>query len=302
MPDSGELQIRVLRTLDDCRAVVSIQEEVWGRDGETVPASVLFVSAKRGGILLGAELPSREYFSEKSTPGLASPLAGFVWSMPGVRDDGKRTHWSHMLGVLPAYRQHRIGERLKWTQRERALEQGAELVEWTFDPLQAANAHFNLQVLGGIGASYGVDIYGALAGPLHRGTPTDRLIVEWRIDAPHVRRRYEARHSAGVSRLMVARSADIVNAPAAIDVVERDGWIQVGAVVPARDERRFLLPIPPRFLEMQQEATSIALAWRLAVRDVMTDAFARGYRAVDFFLNRGQGGGAYLFARDDSAT
>ena len=84
MPDSGELRIRALRTLEDCRAVVSIQEEVWGRDGETVPASVRFVSAKRGGILLGAELPSREYFSEKSTPGLASPLAGFVWSMPGT--------------------------------------------------------------------------------------------------------------------------------------------------------------------------------------------------------------------------
>ena len=303
MPDSGEPQIRALRSLDDCRAVVSIQEEVWGRDGETVPASVLFVSAKRGGILLGASMPSREYFSEKSTPRFAlTPLAGFVWSMPGVRDDGKRTHWSHMLGVLPAYRQHRLGERLKWAQRERALEQGAELIEWTFDPLQAANAHFNLQVLGGLGASYGVDIYGALAGPLHRGTPTDRLIVEWRIDAPHVHRRYDARHSSGGSRLMGARSADILNARAAIGVVERDGWTQVGGVIPAHDERRFLLPIPPRFLEMQQQATDRALAWRLAVREVMTDAFAKGYRAVDFFLNREQGGGSYLFARDESAT
>jgi len=282
MPNSGELQIRALRTLDDCRVVVSIQEEVWGRDGETVPASVLFVSAKRGGILLGA----------------LTPLAGFVWSMPGVREDGKRTHWSHMLGVLPAYRQHRIGEHLKWAQRERALEQGAELIEWTFDPLQAANAHFNLQVLGGIGASYGVNIYGALSGPLHRGTPTDRLIVEWRIDAPHVHRRYEARHSSGGSRLMGARSADILTSRVAIDVAERDGWIQVAGVMPVADERRFLLPIPPRFLEMQHEAIDVALAWRLAVRDVMTQAFAHDYRAVDFFLNREQGGGAYLFARD----
>jgi len=279
-----ELQIRALRTLEDCRTVVSIQEEVWGRDGETVPASVLFVSAKRGGILLGA----------------LSPLAGFVWSMPGVREDGKRTHWSHMLGVLPGYRQHHVGERLKWTQRERALEQGAELIEWTFDPLQAANAHFNLHVLGAIGASYGVDIYGALSGPLHRGTPTDRLIVEWRIGEPHVSRRFEARRSSDHSRVMTARSADILSAPAAIEVVERDGWMQVGAVTTALEPRRLLLPIPPRFLEMQQQATEVALAWRLAVREVMTDAFARGYRAVDFFLNRETGGGAYLFARDDS--
>jgi predicted GNAT superfamily acetyltransferase len=289
MVGAHELQIRALHTLEDCRLVVSIQENVWGRDGETVPASVLLVSAKRGGILLGA-----------SPPGVASsPLAGFVWSMPGVREDGKRTHWSHMLGVLPEYRQLRLGERLKWAQRDRALAQGADLVEWTFDPLQAANAHFNLQVLGGVGASYGVDIYGALAGQLHRGTPTDRLIVEWRIGEPHVRRRYDARQSTGgSSRLMVARSADVADAPAVIEVVERDGWVQVGALTTARDHRRLLLPVPPRFLEMQHAATDLALAWRLAVREVMTDAFARGYRAVDFFLNRERGGGAYLFARE----
>ena len=287
MPGSDEYTIRALRALEDCRAVVAIQEEVWGRDGETVPASVLFVSAKRGGILLGASDPSS--------------LAGFVWSMPGLREDGKRTHWSHMLGVLPRSRQHRIGERLKWAQRERALEQGAELIEWTFDPLQAANAHFNLHVLGGLGATYGVDIYGALSGPLHRGTPTDRLIVEWRIDAPHVRRRYEARQSPAASRVLSARTAEIADAPAAVELVERDGWIQAGRVTRPGDDRRFLLPIPPRFLEMQQQDIAVALAWRLAVREVMTDALSRGYRAVDFFLNRERGGGAYLFARDETS-
>jgi predicted GNAT superfamily acetyltransferase len=295
--DSGEFEIRALRTLEDCRAVVQIQEEVWGRDGETVPASVLFVSAKRGGILLGASAISADHAggAEPST------IAGFVWSMPGVRDDGKRTHWSHMLGVLPRHRQHRLAERLKWAQRERALVQGAELIEWTFDPLQAANAHFNLQVLGGLGAGYGVNIYGALNGPLHRGTPTDRLIVEWRIDAPHVRRRYEARQSIGSTRLMSARAAEIADAPPAIESVERDGWIQPGAVMKPTEGRRFLLPIPPRFLDMQQAANDVALAWRLAVRQVMTDALARGYRAVEFFLNRERGGGAYMFARDDSS-
>jgi predicted GNAT superfamily acetyltransferase len=91
--------------------------------------------------------------------------------MPGVRDDGKRTHWSHMLGVLPAYRQHRIGRALENGRRGNApWSRAPSSSNGPFDPLQAANAHFNLQVLGGIGASYGVDIYGALAGPLHRGT------------------------------------------------------------------------------------------------------------------------------------
>src|SRR6185295_11214438 len=100
-----EFEIRDVAGLDECRAVVGVQEAVWGRDGETVPASVLFVSAKRGGILLGAYA--------------GNELAGFVWSLVGTRD-GMSTHWSHMLGVRPEWRRHRIGERLKQAQRARA--------------------------------------------------------------------------------------------------------------------------------------------------------------------------------------
>ena len=295
MTSPESVRIRELRSLDDCRAVVAIQEAVWGRDGETVPASVLMVSAKRGGILLGASA------SVAGGNGVEA-LVGFVWSMPGIRDDGKRTHWSHMLGVLPEYREHRVGERLKWAQRERALQQGAEMIEWTFDPLQAANAHFNLHVLGGVGASYGIDIYGALAGPLHRGTPTDRLIVEWNIAEPHVIRRHSARQAGAAGARLQARSADVFAATVAIRTVERDGWVQTGALTNPGNDRRILLPIPPKFLEMQQKATDIALAWRLTVRGVMTDALSRGYRAVDFLLNRERGGGAYLLARDETGS
>jgi predicted GNAT superfamily acetyltransferase len=168
---SEAMDLRDITALDDCRAVVGVQEAVWGRDGETVPASVLFVSAKRGGILIGAYR--------------GSEVVGFVWSLRAVRD-GIATHWSHMLGVVPECRNQGLAERLKWAQRERALSGGVELIEWTFDPLQAPNAHFNLRVLGAVGAGYAENVYGALAGPLHRGTPTDRFTVEWRIAEPHV--------------------------------------------------------------------------------------------------------------------
>jgi chorismate synthase len=280
------IRIRDLRSLEDCRVVVDLQEAVWGKDGETVPASVLLVSAKRGGILLGATTDTDE-------------LVGFVWSMPGIRDDGIRSHWSHMLAVLPGSREQRVGEQLKWAQRDRALDQQAEVVEWTFDPLQAANAHFNLQVLGGVGAKYGVDVYGALAGPLHRGTPTDRLIVEWWIAQPHVERRHHARHGRVEAAALQARSAEILDAPAAIVSVPEGEWVRVDGVTDDLATRRILVPIPPRFLDMQQQVTGLALEWRLAVRKVMTSAFDRGYRAVDFFLDRQRGGGAYLLARPE---
>ena len=280
------VRIRQLRSLEDCRVVVDLQEAVWGTDGETVPASVLLVSAKRGGILLGATTETDE-------------LVGFVWSMPGVRDDGTRSHWSHMLAVLPGFREQRLGERLKWAQRDQALAQQAELIEWTFDPLQAANAHFNLQVLGGVGATYGVDVYGALAGPLHRGTPTDRLIVEWWISQPHVERRHEARQGPQAGTTLPARSAAVLDAPAAITTLIDGEWMRVDSVTDTLDDRRVLVAIPPRFLDMQQHATGLALEWRLALRKVMTSALGRGYRAVDFFLDRERGGGAYLLARPE---
>ena len=98
--------------------------------------------------------------------------------------------WSHMTGVLPEYRGG-LGYRLKLAQRERALAQGYDLIEWTFDPLQAMNAHFNFAKLGGVVEEYAVNFYGESTSALHRGTPTDRVVLSWRIAEPHVVRRLE---------------------------------------------------------------------------------------------------------------
>jgi predicted GNAT superfamily acetyltransferase len=270
------LELRDLKSLDDCRAVVGLQIAVWGEDMETVPAGVLLVSAKRGGILIGAEDDGR--------------LVGFVWSMPGWRERIP-THWSHMLAVLPEHRGRGLGAALKLEQRQRALRQGTEMIEWTFDPLQAANAHLNFVGLGTVATEYLVDAYGPMTGPLHRGTPTDRLIAEWWIRRPHVERRLAARSAVGV-----ARSAEVLEAPRVIDTGESGDWVTAGAVLADLDARRVRVPVPPAFGEMQQRATDLALAWRLATRRALQAYLARGYRAVDFFLNRDRGGGEYLLA------
>jgi predicted GNAT superfamily acetyltransferase len=271
--------IREIADLEGCRAVVGIQEEVWGKDSEVVPASLLVTSIKRGGILLGAYLDDT--------------LTGFVWSLPGWRES-EPTHWSHMLGVVPGARGKRIGEQLKWAQRERALEQGVALIEWTFDPLQALNAHLNLSRLGSVAGHYLVDAYGSMFGPLHRGTPTDRLIAEWWIKRPHVvRRKDRADAASGLS----ARSRDVRDAPAVLSVSEESGWEVCGPVRTDLDDPRVMVPIPARFGDMQSSATDLALGWRSATRTAFQTYFSRGYVAVDFFLNRERGGGAYLLSR-----
>jgi predicted GNAT superfamily acetyltransferase len=278
------IEIHDIDDLRGCQAVVAVQEAVWGAESEIVPPSVLVASIKRGGILLGAYGDDR--------------LVGFVWSMPGWLNQ-VRTQWSHMLAVLPDARGARIGERLKWAQRERALEQGVTLIEWTFDPLQALNAHLNVSVLGCVSNEYLVDAYGELAGPLHRGTPTDRLIASWWIDAKDLARRKAARdlEMAQPAPTPATRPVDLTPMPHAIDRLPTSQWEACGMVRTDLDAPWVQVSIPARFGEMQQSETELALAWRLATREAFRTYFARGYGVVDFFLNRERGGGEYLLSK-----
>jgi len=271
--------LRDLKTLGDCRSVVDLQIAVWGDDMETVPAGVLLVSAKRGGILIGAEAGGR--------------LVGFVWSMPGMRG-ALHTQWSHMLAVLPEFRAHGLGEALKLEQRVQALAQGRSLIEWTFDPLQAANAHLNFVVLGAVASEYLENVYGELSGPLHRGTPTDRLVAEWWIGSPDVERRLAFRAPRGA-----ARPREVVDAPRAIVTIEAGEWSAPGVVDPDLAAPFVRIPVPPRFGEMQRRETDLAVAWRLATRRAFEAYFGRQYRAVDFVFDRETGGGDYVLAIGD---
>ena len=275
---AGVYTIRALKTLDDCRQVVELEKRVWQYpDAEdVVPAAVLLVSVKRGGILLGA--------FEAGTRG----MIGFVYSMAALKG-GQVSQWSHMLGVLPDRRGAGLGAALKRAQRAAALEMGISLIEWTFDPLQALNAHLNFAALGAVSDEYAEDLYGASSSPLHQGTPTDRLIVEWRLDSDHVKRRLETAGPRMNSR--EAFEARVVNR-----VEESGGWLVCTDVRTALDESRVAIEIPVAG-DMAASAPGLAREWRLATRLAFTNYFARGYRAVDFFLDRAAGRGRYLLAR-----
>jgi predicted GNAT superfamily acetyltransferase len=272
--------IRPLSTLEECRVVASLERLVWGyADSEdVVPPPVLIVSIKRGGILLGA-------FDDDGE------MKGFVYSMPAVKD-GRLTQWSHMLGVVPGARGDGLGLRLKLAQREHALRMGIELIEWTYDPLQTLNAHFNFARLGIVVENYEENIYGESASPLHRGTPTDRFVAEWRLTAPHVERRI-ATSTAPLMRDSSVMSAVLVNPS-----VDGNEWLEPGALALEHDgARRLLVEIPARFTEMQERRPDLALAWRLATRRVFQTYLACGFRVVDFFLASDRGRGHYLLAQ-----
>jgi len=271
--------IRDLTTIEECRAVAALEKDVWGyTDAEdVVPPPVLIVSVKRGGILLGA-------FDA------AGVLKGFVYSIPSVKD-GRLAQWSHMLGVTRDARDAGLGLRLKLAQRERALAMGLDLVEWTYDPLQALNAHLNFARLGVVVEEYEENIYGESSSPLHSGSPTDRFVAEWKLSAPHVARRI-AGPGGGVIRDAGVAAAPLVNPsqPAAAH------WLAPGAADLGLDAPRLLAEIPVGYSEMQVQNPSLALEWRMATRAIFQHYFSRGYRAVDFFLSREAGRGHYLLA------
>ena len=270
------IALRDIHSLDDCKTIVALEKEIWGYSDpeDLVPAIMLFLCAKRGGVLILAE-------TEDGTP------AGFAFSMASIVG-GKPAQWSHMMGVISGIREQGLARRLKLAQRDRALAMGLELIEWTFDPLQAVNAHLNFAKLGVVSTTYAENIYGESSSVLHRGTATDRLIVEWWIQRPHVERRI----AAGA---LLARDSSVAGAPVLNEMTSREPWDMPGPQTLAPEADRVLIRVPARFSDMQAHAPGLARAWRQQTRELFTACFARGYRAVDFFKDE-QGGGAYLLA------
>lgn len=274
-PDS--LSIRPLRTLADCRQVAALEREVWGyTDAEdVVPPPVLIVSIKRGGILLGA-------FDAAGT------MKGFVYSMAGLKD-GRPMQWSHMLGVAPDARNSGLGVRLKLAQRQAALDMGLDLIEWTYDPLQALNAHLNFARLGVVVTEYLENLYGESSSPLHRGTPTDRFVAAWNIREPHAERRVG---SAGLA----VRDRSVASAPVVNPSLPGREWRRPAEGDLSHADRRLLVEIPTGFSAMQREDPALALDWRLATRRIFQHYLGQGYRVVDFLLALDAGRGQYLLA------
>jgi chorismate synthase len=76
------------------------------------------------------------------------------------------------------------------------------------------------------------------------------------------------------------------------------GWLTCASIDLDLDARRVWLEIPTGFTDMQLEAPELALAWRMHTRDIFETYFARGFKVVDFVLNRSEGFGRYLLARE----
>ena len=175
----SEIEIRECASADELAQCVALQREVFALpEIEISPVRHLIVTRQAGGFTLGA-------FS-------GGKLAGFVLSVAAFTGNEK-FFYSHMTAVKKEFQSSGIGARLKWAQRARALERGVNYIKWTFQPVQARNAFFNLEKLGAVVRRYEPNFYGTdystsrdQTKPV--GLDSDRLFAEWHLDSEKVER------------------------------------------------------------------------------------------------------------------
>jgi predicted GNAT superfamily acetyltransferase len=224
------IQLRELTTADELAVLPEFERRVWGGEAEAVSVNMLVATLIEGGMALGAFDGDR----------VVGAVYGFATREPHVLH-------SHYMAVDPGYRRHGLAVRLKQAQRSWCLDHGYTTMRWTYDPLQVANAHLNLRVLGAVGVTYHTNHYGELGG-INGSLPSDRVTVRWDLDL-HARPLSAESRSVTVPELAPdaisssareAHTARHIVREALLPLME-DGWCLVDM---ERTERRYTLSRP----------------------------------------------------------
>lgn len=253
------LAVRDLTQYDEFLQVRDVQQQVWGfTSGEGLYPPALNTASENGGTVIGA-------FD-------GGKMIGFIYGFVGIHSDRRLKLCSQTMGVLPEYRNKGIAATLKWAQRQRVLENGIDLITWTYDPLEAPNARLNLHTLGGVARIYRRNIYGENFGALGKGLPSDRFLVEWWLNADAVQQR-----SKGLKPEPIGVGSPIANRCAGTS-----GDRKIEAIDLNLDTPIVRVEIPNDLQAIKKTNMALALDWRMKTRDLFEAYFARGYEAVDF--------------------
>jgi len=170
------LTLTRLDTVPEIEPYMDLYQEIWGLDERgRIPAHEPTVAARVGGLFLGVELDREK--------------VGLVYVLPAYDPENGYHHHSNIMGFKAEYQKMGLGMEAKRAHALLAGEMGVKLVTWTFDPFMLPNANLNFRKLGGIVRTYLEDAYGPYGGRYDPGLPTDRFLVEWRLDRERVQTR-----------------------------------------------------------------------------------------------------------------
>lgn len=237
---------------------------------EPPPHILITVSRNSGCVLLARD---------NKTP------VGFCFSFLAFNDDGSLKHHSHQAAVVPGYQGYGIGSRLKWRQREFIQKQGVQHTTWTFDPLEAMNARLNIHKLGAVCSTYKRNVYGSDLGGLNIGMATDRFLVDWWLDSPHVLRLSNDQSSSFDTHESLPTDEQTVN----LNTVR----LSNGFVRPLHTRLHLLethanvgILIPNNIQEIKDVDMGLARSWRSHTRELFESAFDSGFAVVDVIKKR----------------
>ncbi len=269
------LTIKLIESPEEMTAIEALQREVWpGSETDVVPAHVFIAATHNGGLVLGA------YQNEK--------LVGFVFGFPGLDStpDGPRAkHCSHMMGILPSYRDSGVGFALKRAQWQMVRHQGLDHITWTYDPLLSRNAYLNITKLGAVCNTYLRSEYGDMRDGLNAGLPSDRFQVDWWVNTRRVERRLGKRARRPL-KLDDFSKADLQ--PLYTLHPSTGNWARPPEHFSHLEGRLALAEIPSDFNALKQDDFALARDWRFFTREVFETAFHAGYIATDFIFDNGR--------------
>ncbi len=249
------IEIREAQAAEDVDAALAIAEMVWGAPPVSTP--------------IARALSFAGWYVSLATHD-GEPV-GMCAGIVGVHGHDLHLH-SHLAAVLPAAQGRGIGRALKRHQRAWCLDHGIETVTWTFDPLVRENARFNLHHLGAVGDRYLVDLYGEMDDEINRGHPSDRLLMRWDLLSPDA--------VLALDTPVPVVPADELRHGGAIDAI--DAIDAIGRTVRSvpTDAGLRLVATPEAIVDLRRTDPDQAQAWRMAVREALTAAFADGLRPV----------------------
>ncbi len=246
-----------LITVEDADQINAVIDRTWG--GQHLDREVVRALAASGNVSWGASDGDR--------------IVGFVLGWAGVDDDGLHVH-SHMLASIPDSRHRGVGTALKFAQRAQALDQGIDLMRWTFDPLLARNAWLNIGKLGAVIDRFQRDFYGSMQDTLNQGERSDRAFVAW-----------DLRREPGPRPVEAAEDL----------IVDNDGEPEMS---PREGNGPVAIAIPRGYSELRAGDAARADRWRDAVATAIEDALAAGRMGRAFDRERS----AYVFAKPVGGT
>jgi len=262
-----------LTGLTQLAACAELQRAILGDRSRSIwPVPALTAIGQSGGLVLGS------WDGTAPVPRLLGALVDLVGDI-----DGYPARHTVFHGVHPSHRNRGVGGDLRLVERAVCQRAGVDLVFWALDPLRSVDAHLAFNKLGAIATEYQRNLYGELSDNANRGLATDRLRVEWWLDAPRVRALLDRGNPAAHLRLGIHQMHVVTETR-----LGRNGVRALTGYDDAPHAEHVLAEIPADLDRLRALDPAVARDWRVQSRSVFELLFDRGYVAVGFIHEGGR--------------